>query len=261
MSNMLKITTYNIRCVYDGDGKNAFLHRAGLLWDTVQNEKPDVIGFQEVTTSILKLLKVLLHDYELVGHGREVNYDGEGLYVAVKKDTCTVLSCNTYWIGDNIYQFSCYPNQGCPRIFNSVIIKHNATGKLFRIYNTHLDCTSNVELRSTETKTMLDKITSQRAELALPFIIMGDFNTEPYEEPIFICENYKGAHLTDITKHINHSYHEYGTYNGHSKIDYIFATDEFANSVIDVKPWDRNSSGIYLSDHYPICALFDADKI
>lgn len=261
MSNQLKITTYNIRCVYDGDGVNAFMHRAGLLWDTVQNEKPDVIGFQEVTESILKLLKVLLHDYELVGHGRGQNYDSEGLYVAVRKETCTVLSGNTYWLGDNIYQYSVYSNQGCPRIFNSVMIKHIKTGKIFRIYNTHLDCTDNVALRSKEISILLDKATKERAEIKLPFIVMGDFNTEPYEEPITICETYKEASLTDLTKHIKHSYHEYGTYEGLSKIDYIFATKEFSDNVLDVQPWDRNSSGVYLSDHYPICALFDADKI
>ena len=89
--SQLKITTFNIRCVYRGDGVNAFIHRAGLIWDTVQTEKPDVIGFQEVTPSILKLLKVLLNDYEVIGHGREDNFDGEGLYVAVRKDTCSIF--------------------------------------------------------------------------------------------------------------------------------------------------------------------------
>ena len=44
----MKITTFNIRCKFDTDGINSFVHRAGFIFHKIQKEKPDVIAFQEV---------------------------------------------------------------------------------------------------------------------------------------------------------------------------------------------------------------------
>ena len=44
----LKIASYNLRCIWTkGDGVNCFLHRAGMVLDKINAEKPDVICFQE----------------------------------------------------------------------------------------------------------------------------------------------------------------------------------------------------------------------
>ena len=45
----MKVVTYNIRCVWDTcDGINNFIHRAGMIYDKILEEKPDLIGFQEM---------------------------------------------------------------------------------------------------------------------------------------------------------------------------------------------------------------------
>ena len=45
----MKILSFNIRCPWkDRDGKNDFIHRAGLIYDKIETEQPDVIAFQEV---------------------------------------------------------------------------------------------------------------------------------------------------------------------------------------------------------------------
>ena len=257
MSNTLKIVTYNIRCVYSGDGVNAFMHRAGLLWDTVQKEQPDVIGFQEVTESILKLLKVVLHDYDIIGHGRQENYDGEGLYVAVKRSTCDILNSNTYWLGDDPYNYSRIKDQCCPRIFNSVYIKHKNSNTKFRVYNTHLDCNTDPAVRLHEINNLLNVVTEEYNRCPAAFVILGDFNTTPNESPVAACNEFTLKKLTDLTAHINHTFHGYKENARECKIDYIFSTDELTNVVKDVKIWDRCSNGVYLSDHYPIAAEFE----
>ena len=257
MANSLKIVTYNIRCVYEGDGINAFMHRAGLLWDTIQKEQPDVIGFQEVTGSILKLLKVILNDYEIVGHGRDPEYDGEGLYVAVKKSTCSILSANTYWLGDDPYNFSQIEGQCCPRIFNSVLIKLKNCDTKFRVYNTHLDCNEIAAVRLHEINNLLAKATEEYKQSPAEFVIMGDFNTTPNETPVLACLDYTTAKLTDLTCDIKHTFHDYKANAPECKIDYIFATNELTSAVKSINVWDRCSSGVYLSDHYPICAEFE----
>ncbi len=255
----LKTVTFNIRCSYMGDGINAFVHRAGLIWDTLKKESPDIIGFQEVIPDIYKLLKALLaEDYEIVGQGRENDYGGEGLYVAVKKSTCTIMSSKSYWMSET----PCIPgsgisNQCCNRIFNSVVVKHNILNKVFRIYNLHHDCTWDENIRYKEATIVLNKLAEEEALNPLPLIIMGDFNTRPCEKPIKAYNEFSAIKLKDLTEHITHTYHEYGKYTEDFKIDYIFVSEYFADKIVEVTPWTRCEHGIYLSDHYPIAAVFE----
>ena len=45
----MKVLSFNIRCPWrDRDGINDFIHRAGLIYDKIETEQPEVIAFQEV---------------------------------------------------------------------------------------------------------------------------------------------------------------------------------------------------------------------
>ena len=46
--------------------------------------------------------------------------------------------------------------------------------------------------------------------------------------------------------------HEWGVKS--NKIDYIYMTDDLAEKVKRVTAWDDKINGIWLSDHYPVCA-------
>ncbi len=255
-----KTVTFNIRCVYGGDGINGFMHRAGLIWDTIKAEVPDVIGFQEVTEPILELLRVILPDYEIAGSGRGKCYNGEGLYIAAKKSSCEIVSCASYWLSDTInVSGSGFEGQCCNRIFNAAVIRHKALNKIFRVYNVHHDCTEDEKVRHKEAEILLSKVAQDNTDNALPTIIMGDFNTKPHETPIALYNSFEVMPLCDITKDIPHTFHGYGhkDYESGWKIDYIFVSDFFSKNVVKVEPWTRCSNGIYLSDHYPICAEFE----
>ena len=41
----MKIVTFNLRSRYKGDGINSFVHRAVLLCDKIEEERPDIIAF------------------------------------------------------------------------------------------------------------------------------------------------------------------------------------------------------------------------
>ena len=45
----MKLLTYNIRNESACDGVNAFHNRRGYVIDQLETEKPDIIGFQEIT--------------------------------------------------------------------------------------------------------------------------------------------------------------------------------------------------------------------
>lgn len=246
----MKIMTYNLRCTWlNADGVNAFLHRAGLMLDTLETEKPDVICFQEVIEVQQAFLEKHLNDYLLLWHGRYENYDGEGLAIAIRKDTMALHGLEVFWLSPTPQKpGSRFENQSdCPRICQIAVLREKKTGKLFRVFNVHLDHISE-EARVLGMGAVMEAIEKENKKLSLPLFLLGDMNAYPESMAI---QNAKEI-LVDLTEHTGGTYHAFGT--AEEKIDYIFTDAQTAK-----KPWqcarlERTEHGIFLSDHYPVMA-------
>ena len=58
VGDVMKIVTWNLRCQWkEVDGVNAFIHRAGFIYEKTMQELPDVIAFQEIVPQSLELLQ------------------------------------------------------------------------------------------------------------------------------------------------------------------------------------------------------------
>jgi endonuclease/exonuclease/phosphatase family metal-dependent hydrolase len=90
----------------------------------------------------------------------------------------------------------------------------------------------------------------------MPTLLLGDFNAEPGSESIRATDAHIAPRLYDLTRDIPVTFHGYGN-EPPCKIDYIYATETLKNAVRSVCLWDDEMNGIYLSDHYPICAEFE----
>ena len=258
MSETLKVVSYNLRMWQDDwDGVNSFKHRIGMVFEKIQKEQPDIIGFQEVLPEMHVFLERLLLEYQLVGQFREANFLGEGTFIAVKKDTLQVLEYNTFWLSPMPYvPGSRFQQQSdCPRICNVVRLRCRRTNRIFRVYNLHLDHVGE-EARVKGMQCILDDLSARNKMEYLPCLILGDFNAEPDSAAIRLCKLYREAPLTDLTWNFPVTYHGYGETQG-VKIDYIFGTREFFGCLKSVKLWKDSHCGIYLSDHYPVCAEFN----
>lgn len=259
MSESMKIVTYNIRCGWDWDGINSFVNRAGMLWKVVKEESPDVISFQEVTDKIHDLLVDLLPDYIVVGQGRDSDYRGEGLYTAFKKSTMDLIGLETFWIGEEPFtpcsKFE--ERKAYPRICVVTMLRHKATNKFMRLYNVHLDNLSG-ERRTKGVKCVFEQIKIAYEKTPMPFVILGDFNDTADSEAIKTCNNNGFMAVRDVAKDIPSTYHEYGKLPN-TKIDYIFMTEDLASCVKDTYIWNYELNGIYLSDHYPVCAQLEIE--
>ena len=121
----------------------------------------------------------------------------------------------------------------------------------------HLDYNTDPNERLCEINNLLARAKLEYDRCPAEFVILGDFNSTPDESPITACNEYKPIHLTDVTAHITHTFHDYQPDAPENKIDYIFSTDKLTSAVKEVKVWDRCSSGVYLSDHYPVSAEFE----
>lgn len=262
VNSKLKIVTFNIRCVWKGnpDGKNSFIHRAGMIYDKIMQEKPDVIMFQEFSERHCELMKRMLSEYTFVGQPRESDYHGEGLYTAVLNERIQITGYECYWLSPTPYlPGSRYEIQSvCPRICIVTKIRDTYTNKVMRTVNIHLDHISD-EAKIQGIKQVLDTTGRQNLTDNIPTIIAGDFNAEPESDTINYCNNYDKLKLSDVTRKIKISFHGFG--KASKKIDYIYVNESVKNAVSSVHSWTDCDDGIYMSDHYPICMEINIDEI
>ena len=246
----MKIVTFNIRNVWDdADGQNSFIHRAGFIYEKINSEKPDIVAFQEVKEKNLALLKCIMPEYSFYGQYRGADYTGEGLYTAIRNDSAEVVGMDNFWLshtpdvpGSKFNEETYYP-----RICVTVTVKSKDTGKILKVYNVHLDHESE-ESRVLGIKCVIDRMnTSGKANV--PCVVLGDFNALPDSECVKICD----GTLTDVTKSIEGTFHNFGRLKNPVKIDYIYVTNDIAENILSVNAWKDAKNGIYLSDHYPVC--------
>ena len=256
----VKIVSFNLRCVWKGDGINAFIFRAGMIYDKIMREIPDVLAFQEMSVDHLKLLQRMLPEYAFCGQFRSKNYTGEGVFTAVRKDAWDVIAYETFWISLTPYVAgSRFEDQSdCPRICVVTQIRHKETGKMLRLYNIHLDHISNTA-RIKGIRCVFEKMEEFNGKVPLPSLVLGDYNAYPDSETIRFCDDYKTPVMFDVTKEIPVTFHDYGKRG--VKIDYIYVTEDMVDAVLETKIWDTKYNGIYLSDHYPVCADVELDKL
>lgn len=257
----MKIVTFNLRCCWKGneDKQNSFVHRAGLIYEKIMHELPDVIAFQEVVPKSVELLKRMLPEYEFFGSMREENYTVEGLYTAFRKDKYALMSGDVFWLSPTPYVVaSRFENQsGCARICVLTKLRNQQTQETFRVMNVHLDHISD-EAQKLGLECIYEYIKRHDIVDKQPTVILGDFNATPASETIQSV--YKQDWLFEATaKVVGTTYHGFGRVTD-KKIDYIFITQEWKNRVVDAYLWTDESCGIYLSDHYPVCVEITDNK-
>ena len=247
----MKFVTFNLRCDRPQDGENTFVHRQPLILRAIQREKPDVICFQEVEPHMAAWLKKNLADYYAVGCGRGQKLDSEQMTVAFRKEQYQLLEMRTFWLSPTpAVPASRYPGQSsCPRTCTEAVLMEEASSRVFRVFNTHLDHVGK-EARERGLSQILRCAESADMFPNVPIILAGDFNAEPDSEEIRALCEYPG--LTDTTKNIGVTYHGYGKTDHPEQIDYIFLLG--ALRCESVCKWMDEENGVFLSDHYPVCA-------
>ena len=251
----MRIVTFNLRCSWDGDGVNSFIHRAGMIYEKIRAERPDVIAFQEVTAKNFDFLYHSLSDiYDMHIRYRSENYDGEGLAFAFLRSSVEHLYCKSFWLSPtpDVPGSRFEIQSQCPRIAVLATVREMLSGRKLRICNVHLDHKSD-EARILGTRQLLASVSSDNETVALETVILGDMNARPDFSTI---DEFRGSALglTDLTEKIDVSFHAFG--NKAAKIDYVFATGALAEAFEAARIWDDVHSGIYLSDHYPIEVSF-----
>ena len=247
----MKFVTFNIRCDYGQDGKNCFRHRKPLILAAIAREQPDVICFQEVLPHVAAWLKEKLTGYTVIGCGRGSALNDEQETIALRSDRYNLVQMDTFWLSQTPrVPGSRYPGQSlCPRTCTMALLAEAKTGRVFRVANVHLD-----HVGAEARRLGLGLVLRHVAEAALfpdaPAIVAGDFNVEPDGEELKVFNEFPG--YVNATEGVGVTFHGYMRAKNPGAIDYIWLKGGLAcNSV---EKWTQSENGVYLSDHYPVCA-------
>ena len=255
MKNKIKVVSFNIRSDAAQDGLNDFHHRKAYILDKLTAEHPELIGFQEITATMQDWLSRYLPEYIFVGCGRSAAYDNEYNSIAYRRDVLELHGLDVFWLSPTpAVPGTVYEEQSdCPRICVASLLKHRDSSQPFRFYNTHLDHIGEIAQTKGLTQ-ILNRISQDQAVRRFPVILTGDFNFTPDQPQIQVIGQYPELALSDLAAAVPTTFHDYGRRREACKIDYIYVDAETAKTAEPAVAWDECHEGVYLTDHYPICA-------
>lgn len=247
----MKFVTFNIRCDFHQDGENSFSFRKPLILRTIADKQPDIICFQEVLPHVADWLRENLTGFTTVGCGRSTTLENEQLTVAFRADQYNLMEMHTFWMSETPYvPGSRYEEQSsCPRVCTEVLLYEKETKQVVRVLNVHLDHIG-AGARKLGLKQALEHLDTGKLYPQAATIIAGDFNDEP-DSIIFEAFNDHPGYV-DVTRNVGRTFHSYGRITDDYQIDYIWVRGNL--KCKNVEKWDAEENGLYLSDHYPICA-------
>lgn len=245
----MKLVTFNIRRDFEHDGNNDFSFRKAMILEKLRREAPDAVCFQEVLPHVAAWLKESLEGYNVIGCGRTEALDDEQMAIAYRKDRLNLIAMETFWLSETPQiPGSRYPVQSnWPRTGTEALFQDLDSGLVFRLTNVHLDH-EGPQARELGLRQLLEKPAAGLFPGA-PAIIVGDMNAKP-EDPEMAA--LKGSSYQNLTAGIGVTYHGFGRAERPCSIDYILARGFRCQGV---EKWTDQRDGVYLSDHYPVCAL------
>jgi len=246
----MKLVTFNIRLDWNRDGANNFCFRKNMILNKIRKEKPEIICFQEVLPHVALWLKENLTEYYIVGCPREVNFQGEQTCIAFLPGRFNLMKLDCYWLSPTPFvPGSRYEIQSdCPRVCTEATFHYLPANKVFRLTNTHLDHVGH-PARILGVQQIAQKLKRESFFPDAPCIFVGDMNAEPDSEEMQLVTTMTG--MVDLAAESGGTYHGFHTVQP-VKIDYIFADPSI--HCHGISKWDDEESGVFLSDHYPICA-------
>lgn len=244
------VLTYNIRYANGHDDKDRWDLRKEALANTVLEQRPALIGLQEVLREQLAFLKGKWPSYESFGVGRDDGFEG-GEFAPVLFDTTRfrLIEGRTVWLSPTPDS----PGKGwdatCNRIVSLVVLSDRSTGDSLWVANTHWDAEGRTA--RSESARMICELLSGPIARGKRTIFMGDLNAKSCERPV----KYLREYMTDACPKGQRGR---GTFNGFrrlrllsKRIDYVWLAPERWN----VERYDvlhPKVAGRQVSDHFPV---------
>lgn len=264
MNHSIKVMSFNMKRNYLSVGKNRWENRAALVAKVILEQRPDILGTQELTSVSLGDLQRLLPDYAYVGQGRGGGDEGEYTAIFYRRDRFRLVAQRTFWLSPT----PDVPSRGWlalfPRICTTCILAFADSDQLLHIYNTHLDHISYFARLEGLKLILREILDSQKQYGQQPVVLMGDFNATPGSRTLRRWQQYMESDpdiasldnsynlLLGTPQTLGRSYHGFrGAVEGHP-IDYIFTSKSLCPQAVEIHRSAYSSR--FPSDHYPVVA-------
>jgi len=257
----IRVITFNIRLDTPVDSMNAWPNRADMVCRFIKNEKPDLLGMQEVLLNQYELLDSALSDYASAGVGRSDGArGGEMNPLFFRKERYALARTKTFWLSETpeIAGSQAW-GANLPRIVTWAELVDKESHQHLFFFNTHFAHDSD-SARFMSSMLLLNKVDSIAS--GFPFIITGDFNMLPVSKGYQILTGpaesvplLKDSHEISQKRPYGPGY----TFNGFSdkegsgRIDYIFVRNGM--KVLDHRTIVKKEHGVFISDHWPVEAV------
>ena len=257
----LRVMTFNIRNSFARDGENDWKYRKELVYQTIRDYSPAILGLQEANHVQQNELLSALPEYGFVGIGAKGGTKGQYCSILYLKNRFRLDKAQTYWLSDTPTVPSSTWGNHHLRIFTFARLVEKESGHIIHTYNCHLDDGSK-KAREKSVRQIGEHIFQQARNQ--PFVFMGDFNAPENSATIQQLSNFntqkrESIHLaSDSFRMLHPQKKDVGTYHGYigntqgDKIDSIFvppATEVLQASIVRTSYKDR-----YPSDHFPVTA-------
>lgn len=248
----LRVMTFNVRLLTDGDGPNQWRHRRELAAQVIREQQPDVIGTQELFAEQGDDLVARLPDYAWFGTGRRGGRGDEHMGVFYRRDRLRVVESGDFWLSDtpDVAGSITWGNL-LPRMVTWALFERLADHRRFYLFNTHLPYREqDEEARVRGVEAIMRRVRALPQDVAV--IVTGDFNTSPAGREHAVL----AAGLQDAWTAAPRRKGPEATFHGFTgkpdrRIDWIFYRGLQARQVQTIT---GHQDGRYPSDHFPVVA-------
>lgn len=248
----LKVMSFNVRTPADTDPGKRWEDRRDAMVTLIREQKPEVIGTQELVQKQGAYLVEHLPGYSLFGKDRRGGHGDEHMGVLYDTARLKVLESGNFWLSDtpDVPGSITWGNL-FPRMVTWALFQRQADGQRFYLFNTHLPYRDEDEPRRVlGAKLIVSRLAALPKDI--PVVVTGDFNSEPGSDTYkaFTAALGDARTLAGTVDGPRLTFHDF-TGKPTVELDWIlvrgFSVDRF--STLDQKP-----GGVLPSDHYPVQA-------
>ena len=252
----IRILTCNVRCVAPRDGEDNWPHRKALCIDIVRSQNADVLCFQELTQPQDDDVTEGLSGYGSYGLPDEPLGDNCSNRIFYRKDRLIPIASGGYWLSETPHVAGSRSwDSAYIRLANWIRLQDTASGREFRVINTHLDCDSQAA-REAQAQCIVQETQAYPNEY--PQILTGDMNCDTANAAIDVFktggwyDTYGSVHGTEDPGHTYHAFRGPAFKARIGKMDWIFVRGNVKPLHADIIT--DSLKGRFPSDHYFVSA-------
>lgn len=244
--------SFNVRIPVDRDGDKRWEVRREAMAALLREQRPEIIGTQELVREQADYLIAQLPDYRWFGASRSHSDSDEHMGVFYDQTRVKVIESGNFWLSDtpDVVGSISWGN-ALPRMVTWALFERRDNHRRYYLFNTHLPYREQDEsARERAAALIVQRL--QQLPPEIPVIVTGDFNTLPgsptYRRLL--------THLSDARELASErsgpvaTFHNFSG-NAQTQLDWILLRGLRAKRYCTL---DQRPHGVLPSDHYPVIA-------